>query len=268
MLSRPSFRRPLLALATLASILTNSRSEDPKLQPVQCRILCFERADDATELVTWGARAGSEATCPLSTTMPSDPVRIGAINGVIRFFRKAAAPAAGEGTAPAANAPAPLPQPVAIATLPANCDRALLLFVPEKQADGRLYNVVVIEEVSATFPGGGAFVCNLYNSNVRFVVGEHKMQLGSRKVLHLPMPKQRDDFNMATVAVQFEDNKGSWRTATETRLRFTQGLRQILVTFLDKTSGRPRLRTFTDTPPVPQPYPPAAGPPPAAPRAR
>jgi len=268
MLSRKTLRRPLLALAGLASIPTNAGAEETKLQPVQCRILCFERADDATELVTWGARAGSEATCPLSTSMPSEPVRIGAINGVVRFFRKAAAPAGDDGTAPAANPPARLPQPVAIATLPANCDRALLFFVPDKQADGRLYNVIVIEEVSATFPGGGAFVCNLYNSNVRFVIGEHKMLLGSRKVLHLPMPKQRDEFNMATVAVQFEDNQGGWRTATETRLRFTQGLRQILVTFLDKTSGRPRLRTFTDTPPVTPSTPPAAGPPPAARPAR
>lgn len=266
--SRPSFRRPLLVLAAVASLLANAGAEEAKLQPVQCRILCFERADDATELVTWGARAGSEATCPLATSMPSDPVRIGAINGVIRFFRKAAAPAAGAGDAPPANQPPRLPRAVAVATLPANCDRALLLFVPEKQAEGRLYNVVVIEEVSAAFPSGGAFVCNLYNSNVRFVVGEHKLQLGSRKVLHLPMPKQRDDFNMATVAVQFEDKQGGWRTATETRMRFTQGLRQILVTFLDKTSGRPRLRTFTDTPPVPQPDPPRAGPAPAAPRPR
>ena len=235
----------LLAAVLVATVLPATAQS--KLMPVDCRILCFQRADEATELVTWGAQANSEAVIPLSTAMPSQAVRVGAVNNTVRFFRKATAEEVAPGKTP------PAPKPVAVVTLPENASKALLFFVPEKHEDGTLYTVMALDEVSERFPGGGAFVCNLHKADVRFLIGENTKQLGPKQTLYLGMPKDRDNFNMARVAFQFMDAQGQWRTATETRLRFTPGLRQILVTFLDPASGRPRMRAITDTPPAGHP---------------
>jgi len=49
------------------------------------------------------------------------------------------------------------------------------------------------------------------------------------------------------VAFEFS-YKDQWAKASESRLRFTEGLRYLMLTYTDPTSQRPRLSTYQDNP--------------------
>ncbi len=66
-----------------------------------------------------------------------------------------------------------------------------------------------------------------------------------------PLPERRDDFRMAPVVVQFEQD-GKWRTASESMLRFLPSIRYLIFAYVDPVSKRPRISTYQDfTPQAP-----------------
>ncbi|GAA5121392.1 hypothetical protein JIN84_00620 [Luteolibacter yonseiensis] len=137
-------------------------------------------------------------------------------------------------------------KPAATATLPAGIKAAILLFVagPKTQA-AQSWRVFVIEDSAKNFPDGGAFVANFHNKNIRFVIGEHKIMLKPAGSTGVARPTDRDEFNMAAVTFQFQQDE-TWRDASESTLRFLPGTRYLMIAFVDPASGRPRIVTFQD----------------------
>ncbi len=136
--------------------------------------------------------------------------------------------------------------PAATATIPAGVKSAILLFVAVPKAPGSLpWRVFVIEDSAKNFPDGGAFVANFHSQDIRFVIGETKIMLHPAGSHGVARPTQRDDFNMASVAFQFQQGD-TWRDASESMLRFLPGMRYLMFAFVDATSGRPRVVTFQD----------------------
>lgn len=137
--------------------------------------------------------------------------------------------------------------PLASATIPASVKNVILLFVQAPKTEGALpWRTFVIEDSDKNFPDGGAFVANFHNQDIRFIIGEHKVQLPPGKSNGVALPAQRDDFNMAAVAFQFQQASG-WKGAAETLLRFLPGSRYLMITFVDPESGRPQVVTMRDT---------------------
>lgn len=138
-------------------------------------------------------------------------------------------------------------QPAAIAKIPANLKRAILIFVAGPKTPGALpWRVLVIEDSTKNMPDGGAYVVNFHNQDIRCVIGEAKIQLRPAMSSGVGLPEKRDDFNMAPVAVQFQLGD-TWRNASETMLRFLPGMRYLIFAFLDPASGRPKVHTIQDT---------------------
>jgi hypothetical protein len=191
---------------------------------VTCRFLCFERPPDGTAALVAIAPGNQPVDCPLNTASLSKPVKLAAGNGTIEFRKTAADPA-----------------PLAVAKVPGGMVAAVILFVPKGVEQG--YGTVVIEDSAKGFPPDGCVVLNLYQSDVRFVIGEHKILLPAGKTAALARPTQLDGFNMAGVAFQFQQGK-DWRTAAETLLRFPEGQRHLFVTHVDPKTKRPRMRSF------------------------
>lgn len=136
--------------------------------------------------------------------------------------------------------------PVATATIPAEVKSAILVFVAVPKTPGSLpWKVFVIEDSPKNFPDGGAFVANFHSQDIRFVIGENKLMLHPAGSHGVARPTQRDDFNMATVAFQFQQGD-TWRDASESMLRFLPGMRYLMIAFVDAASGRPRVVTFQD----------------------
>ncbi len=137
--------------------------------------------------------------------------------------------------------------PAATATIPADVKAAILVFVAAPKTAGSLpWRVFVIEDSAKNFPDGGAFVANFHNQDIRFVIGENKVMLHPAGSHGVSRPEQRDDFNMAAVAFQFQQGD-SWRNASETMLRFLPGMRYLMFAYVDSASGRPRIVTFQDS---------------------
>lgn len=209
-----------IAIALLAPALAADDSS------VSCRFLCFERSADGTEKLVAKGSGGAFADCPLPLSIPSAPVALDASGGVIGF-RKSADDA---GVA-------------ATARIPAGVKKAFILFLPAAGKAPQLHETVVIEDSAKGFPQDGCVVLNLYQADVRFVIGEHKIQLRPGGTTALQRPAKRDDFNMSGIAFQFQTG-GDWRTAAESMIRFPEGQRHLFVTFIDPKTKRPRLRSF------------------------
>jgi hypothetical protein len=137
-------------------------------------------------------------------------------------------------------------KPAATVNLPAGMKAAILLFVAgPKNPAAQTWRIFVIEDSAKNFPDGGAFVANFHNKNIRFVIGEHKIMLKPAGSIGVPRPNDHDDFNMAAVTFQFQQDD-TWRDASESTLRFLPGTRYLMVAFVDPASGRPRILTFPD----------------------
>jgi hypothetical protein len=85
-------------------------------------------------------------------------------------------------------------------------------------------------------------------------MGEHKLILKPAGSHGVAMPNQRDEFNMAAVTFEFQQDK-AWRSVSESLLRFVPGLRYLVIAYVDPASGRPRMFVSTDITPATSPLP-------------
>jgi len=186
-------------------------------------------------LLAGDAQASKLIDCKIHRKKISDPVQISVPNGEIIFFLKE----------PEEGVP---PQIAARCVVPKTITQPLLLFLPKsgaKKGDPPM-SIKVLDGSEKSFPRGGALVVNLYSDEVRFFVGEHlTRQLAAGKSVSLPMPEKRDAHNMTQIKFQFKGSAG-WRTARESRLRFTEAARRLLITYIDPKSKEPSLQMYRD----------------------
>jgi hypothetical protein len=228
----------LLAIFLASLLLPSSAIAQaaPALRPVDCRFLCLPGTPKPPPLVNPGdARHEVKVDVPINVLSPV--IRCFADRGTIRFLA------------------ADDRRPLATASIPAGVNAAVLVFLPDPAAtEGSppAWRVLVIEDSPAKFPDAGAHVANLFGGEIRFVIGEHRNLLPRGGSHGIRRPQQRDPFNMAPVIVQFQDGE-TWRTASESTLRFTPGSRFLILAYVDPASGRPRVATFPDIRPARDP---------------
>lgn len=198
---------------------------------VSCRFVCFEGAVPPPPFIN-AFDKGIEVTCTIPANTFSEPFVCFAKGNVITFVTSDDR------------------KPLAAATIPEHVKAAILVFVPAvKQPSPVPWRVFVIEDTVKNFPDGGAFVANFYKQDIRFVLGESNITLKSGTDHGFARPEKRDAFNMAPVIFQFQQGD-TWRTASESLLRFVPGLRYLIFAYVDAASGRPRIATFQDFMPI------------------
>ncbi len=194
---------------------------------ISCRFIGFLTGGTGGSLIS--VSPGNELACPFGTSGISKQVSLVAVANVLTFIDSKDR------------------KPACAIAIPAGIHQALIVVMPGAKDSGKPWQGFAIEDSKRKFPDGGALVVNLHNANVRFVIGEHRYMLKPGDQYGMEMPKQRDDFNMATVAFEFS-HRDQWAKASESRLRFTEGLRYLIFTYTDPVSKRPRLSTFQDDP--------------------
>lgn len=194
---------------------------------IACRLLNFQRDGGGVDVLFVVDPASGEAIeCKVPRDKLSNPIRLPLADRSLVFRT------------------APNEAPAAKAAVPKAIREALVLFLPSDDPE-RKFQVVVIDGSKKAYPVGGCLVLNLYNENVRFIVGEHKILLPAGKTASVERPEQRNNFNMAAVIFQFR-SKGGWRSAYETMSRFPEGQRHLYVTYVDPKSRRPKVRSYRD----------------------
>jgi len=230
-------------LLVLCPVFSNAQ----ETRKVSCRFVLFQGAVAPPPLINVFDK-GIEVTCTIPANTFSEPTVCFAKSNVIAFISSDDR------------------KPVATATIPEQVKAAILVFVPAvKQPSPLPWRVLVIEDTVKNFPDGGAYVANLYKQDIRFVLGETKVTLKAGTDHGFARPEKRDAFNMAPVVFQFQQDD-TWRTASETLLRFVPGMRYLIFAYVDNASGRPRISTFQDFMPIgikPASAPPATTPKPA-----
>ena len=194
-----------------------------------CRFLALDSFNPPPELLNVVDKAG-EVRCTVTTNKLSPEVECLAKGNAVNFLFAADR------------------KPAASATLPAKGSAFIMVFVAAAKNATLPWRVFVIEDTAKNFPDGGAFVANFHNQDIRFVLGEDKLMLHSAGSHGFAMPAKRDAFNMAPVMFEFMQND-QWRTASESMLRFTQGLRYLMFAYIDPESGRPKIVTYQDSGP-------------------
>lgn len=124
----------------------------------------------------------------------------------------------------------------------AETKKAFVLVVQTSTDPEPAWQAIVVDDNQKNFPAGGAYVVNLNNGDIRFIIGEHKGMLNKGDRYGYKMPEERNDFNMATVKFWINTND-QWQIANETALRFLPRLRYFFICFRDPISGRPDVRT-------------------------
>ncbi len=219
----PFLRRLWMFLSALFFLPCMAQEESQ----VSCRFIGLESTAPPPMINV--SASGAEITCKIPAGSMSVDTTCYAVDGSITFLSSVDR------------------KPAAIAKIPANVKRAILVFVSGPKNPGALpWRVFVIEDSIKNFPDGGAFVVNFHNQDIRCVIGEAKNQLRPAGSLGVPLPQKRDDFNMAPVVVQFQIGE-EWRNGSETMLRFLPGMRYLIFAYLDAKSGRPKVNTFQDT---------------------
>ena len=206
--------------------------------PVSCRLLGFPGVQPPPMSII-GAD-GALIPCEVPGGALSPPVQCRSEQGVIRFYQA-------EDAGAKANPAAP-PRVLANAKVPGKANALILVFFPTGKNAPLPWQIVALEDTPQGFPDGGAVVANFHQSELRFLIGEHRVQLNPGLTKPVARPEKRDDFNMAPVIFEF-NHEGQWRSASESMLRFIPGLRYLIIGYQDPESKRPRLFTCADTAP-------------------
>ena len=202
---------------------------------LSCRFLGFQTVEDENSLICVADKV--EQACPFQDAEISPSVKIVAVDNVISFIDSKNR------------------KPACSITVPADLQQAIVVLMPAAKNAALPWRGFAIEDSLKKFPNGGSLIVNMHLTNVRFVIGEYKYELKPGAQNTLAMPKERDDFNMATVAFQFKQEE-QWITVKETKMRFTEGLRYLMLCYWDPETNRPIISMFQDQPFIAPPPPP------------
>jgi len=211
----------------LSILILTVLGEAQQTRMLSCRFLGFQTADDESSLTCVGPKV--ELACPFQNAEISPPVTIVAVDNVISFIDSKDR------------------KPACSIVVPADLRQAILVLMPAPKNSSLPWRGLAIEDTLKTFPNGGALVVNMHIASVRFIIGEHKLELKPGAQSAVLMPMERDDFNMATVAFQFNQEE-QWITVKETKMRFTQGLRYLMLCCGDPETKRPIISMYQDRP--------------------
>lgn len=211
----------------LAILLLPIFAHAQQTRTLSCRFLGFQTKESNTSLTCVAGK--SEVKCTFGTSGISSPVDLVAVDGELSFIDSKDR------------------KPACSVSVSASVRQAIIVIMPNPKDPVKPWRGFAIEDSAKHFPDGGALVVNLHSTNIRFVIGEHKYMLKPGDQFGTPMPIKRDDFNMCPVAFEFS-HKDQWAIASESRLRFTKGLRYLVLAFTDPESQRPRLSTYQDNP--------------------
>lgn len=195
---------------------------------VEIRILCFERNATGIDKLTVIQPNQPKINLKFPESFFSPKTKVQVVEGKIGFYNPANLAGA----------------PIAIATIPAGMKSGIVLFFPaEAGKDNLVYRTSVLDTSMEGIPQDGALVMNLFDREVRVVIGEHRLVLKPGKSVTVVRPQDRNDYNMTPVVFLTEVN-GEWKTASETLVRFPEKLQQLFVSYSDSQSKRLSFRAY------------------------
>jgi len=195
---------------------------------VEIRILCFERDATGIDKLTVIQPNQPKINLKFPESFFSPKTKVPVVEGKIGFYNPANLAGA----------------PIAIATIPAGMKSGIVLFFPaEPGKDNLVYRTSVLDASMEGIPQDGALVMNLFDKEVRVVIGEHRLVLKPGKSTTVVRPQDRNDYNMTPVVFLTEVN-GEWKTASETLVRFPEKLQQLFVSYSDSQSKRLSFRAY------------------------
>lgn len=233
-------------LSLCICVFLTSALQAQNKRKIQARTLCFSRVADQPDIFISVGEGVHQIMLPIHRHSPEFTCIVSDNRAV--FFKEDGNDAEGK----------PKRVAVAEAKVPAAARKVLFYFIPTSKPGKMLYNVRVMNDDLRAFPMGHTRALNLFGGEVGFQFGEHLKRMKPGSLVNIPPVKKKNAYNMAPVMCRMMTKDGTWRTISETQMRFTQRKRLLVVSFVDPSTRRPRLRFYKDIPPVKEPAAPPA----------
>jgi hypothetical protein len=212
----------------LLSLFSTLAAVAQEVTMIQIRTLCFERNSSGIDKLAVVKPDQSVIEIGFPESFPSAQEKVPVVEGKVLF-----------------HDPSNLTgSPVAVARIPSALKNVLVMFFPNPGAENETaYRTVVIDSSLKGIPEDGALVMNIFPSDVRIVIGEHRVFLTPGKRAGLARPKQRNDYNMAPVVFQAQVGN-EWKTVAETLVRFPAEQQQFFVSYPDSRTLQLAFRSY------------------------
>ncbi|MEJ6573183.1 MAG: hypothetical protein QNL01_13000 [Akkermansiaceae bacterium] len=229
----------VLIMASIGILALPANAQEKRV--VKARAICFERTAETPDIFISGPKEPYKILMPVEGF--SMTFKCALDQGKAIFYKE-------DGVKPDGT---PRRKIVAQTKVNGSMSKVLFYFVPNKEGAKRLYQVIAMEDGLKRFPLGHTRLLNLSDSEVVFQLGEHVKRLSSGKSAHVAEVTKRNDFNMALVVCKMKTKDGQWRTISESRTRFTNRKRLLVVSYVNPATRQPQLKFYKDIPIGPPP---------------
>lgn len=229
----------ILVLAFVSILSVSAQAQEKRV--IKARTICFERNADTPDIFIAGPKDPHKILLPVEGF--SMEFKCALNQGKAIFYKEDGTKADGS----------PKLKVVAQTKVKGTMRKVLFYFVPSKKGDKHLYRVIAMDDGLKQFPLGHSRLLNLSETEVAFQLGEHVKRLSAGKSAHVTEVKKRNEFNMAPVVCKMKTSNGQWRTISESRTRFTNRKRLLVVSYINPTTRQPSLKVYKDIPLEPAP---------------
>ncbi len=129
--------------------------------------------------------------------------------------------------------------------LPADLKQAILLILPTSGGAKPHYQLLLVDDSPAKFPGGESRVLSLINFDVAIQAGEHKISCYPGAFTRVPAVTKVDEFNMAQTNFYYQRDD-SWMTFTERQLQYLNASRRLFIVHATPGALQPTVTTIFD----------------------
>lgn len=190
---------------------------------LKARFVYIEKAaDDPAEIYTNDPKESAPAVkLPTSSEIAGEPVACPVIGRKVILFRSDTRD-----------------EKMATVEIPDGTMTKVVVFLVKnpKPEKGGAYLAMLVDDSTEALPAGGTFIGNLSSGTARVTLAEVPRELAPGESAFVKRPEKRDDFNMAPLIVEVQDN-GKWRRAKETMQRYAESDRYYVLAY--PVVGRP-----------------------------
>ncbi|NNM30606.1 MAG: hypothetical protein HKO57_13885 [Akkermansiaceae bacterium] len=222
-------------VAALAVTVGTAAAQSRK---ISLRTLCFQHVDGLREVLLVSGSPEKPKLIPveLFTSTYSEPVVASIAGDVLRFAVEVTG-ADGEKQL----------KTVAQGKLAAGA-RQVAVFLPSEKP-GIPYRLTVIDETEKNFPMGSTLIYNLTGTKARFLIGEHRKEIGPASLGLVPLPTEVNELSQCTVRVGLLGPDGKWIPVSSTAWRVSEEMRSFALAYIHPRTRQPVVNCLQETPP-------------------
>ena len=140
----------------------------------------------------------------------------------------------------------------AIAKLPLDVKRAIVLVVPAAAGTTPPYRLIFIDDSIKVFPKGESRVLSMLAMETAIQAGEHRVPVHPGSLASVPPVKKVNEYNMAQTNFYYKQGE-AWVPFSECQVQYLDACRRLFIVHVTPGALQPSVTTILDTAITPAP---------------